>query len=584
MVAGSVAEFDVVIRNGRVVDGTGSESRIADVAIKGSTIVAVEPNLPGTGEREIDATGLLVTPGWVDHHTHYDGQVSWDKWLTPSSWHGVTTAVMGNCGVGFAPARPDSHEWLIQLMEGVEDIPGSALTEGLTWGWETYPEYLDKIASLPKVMDIGSQVTHGPLRAYVMEERAGDDLAATEEDLQEMARLVAEGMEAGALGFSTSRTQIHRGSDGELVPGTDAPAHELMVLGEAMSRGGTGVFQFATDHPTLVTREWAWMRELAEKTQRPVMVSMNQSLLAPDVWKEVLPLLESAHADGLEIYAQVAGRGIGVVLCLEGSAHPLMISPAFWDVANLPRAELAVALNQPEMRERLKSEPLLGAEVHPLAALGTQYDRMYLMAGDDIDYEPTQETSVASVAEATGRHPIDVIVDELTATEGQGMLYLPIFNYAYGDLSMTHEMQQHDFTRMGLADGGAHCGAICDGGMPTFMLTHWTRDRSRGPRLDLEWVVYRQTKQAAEVYGLLDRGVLAPGYRADINVIDYENLTFDRPSVAYDLPAGGRRLVQRAQGYKATFCGGVQTVADDEFTGELPGQLIRGAQSAPKGV
>lgn len=574
-------EYDVVIRNGKVVDGTGEPARIADVAINGSVIAAVGENLPGTGSRELDASGLLVTPGWVDHHTHYDGQVTWDQWLTPSSWHGVTTAVMGNCGVGFAPARPDSHEWLIQLMEGVEDIPGSALTEGLTWGWESFPEYLDKIASLPKVMDIGAQVTHGPLRAYVMAERAGDDLAATEADLDAMAAIVAEGMEAGALGFSTSRTQIHRGSDGELVPGTDAPAHELMVLGEAMSRAGTGVFQFATDHPTLVTREWAWMRELAEKTQRPVLVSMNQSMLAPEVWREVLPLLEDAHASGLEIYAQVAGRGIGIILCLEGSAHPLLVCPAYWEIAALPLAERVAAMDTPEMRERFKNEPTIGDGI-PLAALAVAYDRMYLMAGDDINYEPTQETSVAEVAKASGRHPVDVIVDELIAADGQGMLYLPIFNYAYGDLSATHTLQQHEFTRMGLADGGAHCGAICDGGMPTFMLTHWTRDRDRGPQLELEYVVYRQTKQAAEVFGLLDRGVLAPGYRADINVIDYDNLTFDRPSIAYDLPAGGRRLVQRAHGYAATFCAGVQTVADDEFTGELPGALIRGPQASPE--
>ncbi len=575
-----MADFDVVIRNGRVIDGTGAPARIADIAITGSVIAAVGPDLPGTGEREIDAAGMLVTPGWVDHHTHYDGQVTWDQWLTPSSWHGVTTAVMGNCGVGFAPARPDKHDWLIQLMEGVEDIPGSALTEGLTWGWESLTEYLDTIAALPKVMDVGAQVTHGPLRAYVMGDRAGDDLAATEDDLQAMAAIVVEGMNAGALGFSTSRTQIHRGSDGELVPGTDAPAHELMVLGEAMSRSGTGVFQFATDHPTLVTREWAWMRELAEKIQRPVMVSMNQSMAAPDVWQEVLPLLEQAHADGLPIFAQVAGRGIGIILCLEGSAHPLLVCPAYWEIAELPLVERVEKLNDPAFRERLNTEATIGDGI-PLAALAVEYGRMYLMADDDIDYEPTQETSVESVAAATGRHPVDVIIDELVADDGQGMLYLPIFNYSYGDLSATYTLQQHEFTRMGLADGGAHCGAICDGGMPTFMLTHWTRDRDRGPKLDLEWVIYRQTKQAAEIYGLLDRGVLAPGYRADVNVIDYDNLTFDRPAVAYDLPAGGRRLVQHASGYKATFCGGVQTVANDEFTGELPGTLIRGPQDAP---
>ncbi len=573
-------DYDLVIRNGRVIDGTGGPQRVADVAVKDGKIAAVGLDLPGTGEREIDATGSLVTPGWVDHHTHYDGQVTWDQWLTPSSWHGVTTAIMGNCGVGFAPARPDQHDWLIQLMEGVEDIPGSALTEGLTWGWESYGEYMDKVESLPKVMDVGSQVTHGPLRAYVMGQRAGDDLAATEEDLQEMARLVAEGMEAGALGFSTSRTQLHRGTDGELVPGTDAPAHELMVLGEAMARRGTGVFQFATDHPTLVTREWDWMRELAEKIQRPVMVSVNQSLLAPDVWKEVLQLLDQAHADGLEIYAQVAGRGIGVVLCLEGSAHPLMTCPAFWEVANLPPDELIAKLNDPQFRERLKTEDRIGDGI-PLANLAVQYDRMYLMGENDIDYEPSAETSVESVAEATGRHPVDVIIDELVADDGHGMLFLPVFNYAYGDLSAQYEMHQHEHTRMGLADGGAHCGAICDAGMPTFMLTHWTRDRTRGPKMELEYVVFRQTKQAAEVYGLLDRGVLAPGYRADINVIDYENLNFDRPAIAHDLPAGGRRLIQHAQGYQATFVAGVQTIADDEFTGELPGTLIRGPQPAP---
>ncbi len=569
---------DLVICNGSVVDGSGSPAQRADIVIDAGIVTAIEPaGTRSLAHRCIDADGLLVTPGFVDIHTHYDAQVSWDPWVTPSSWHGVTTVVMGNCGVGFAPAAPDRHDWLIALMEGVEDIPGSAMTEGVTWGWTSYPEYLDVIGSTPRVLDVASQIAHGPLRAFVMGERGAANEPATDADIEAMAVLVEQALRAGAFGFSTSRTPLHRSKDGELVPGTTADARELLGIGRAIRRAGHGVFQFAPEHARVPIDEWPWMRELAAITGQPVSVNLNQPDQAPEVWREVLTLLDQAHADGLPLYAQVAGRTIGVLYCLHGSVHPLLFHPAYAEVAHLPMAERLQAMGEPERRRRIiedvPDDGGLFAKV-VLANLG----QMWPVDDGDIDYEPDTTSCVAALAARTGRRPMELILDQLTAHDGNGMVYAPFFNYAYGDLSMTYEATLHPFTRLGLSDAGAHCGAICDGGTPTFMLTHWTRDRRRGPRLPLEYVVHRQTRQTADLYGLTDRGLLAPGMKADLNVIDYEALTFETPRMVFDLPAKGRRLVQKASGYRATFVSGVQTVADDEFTGELPGTLLRASR------
>ena len=566
---------DLVIRNAHLVDGSGQPGRDADVAVDGDTITAVEPS--GTiaaGTRTVDAHGLLLTPGFVDVHTHYDAQVTWDPYVTPSGWHGVTTALMGNCGVGFAPASPDRHEWLIQLMEGVEDIPGSALTEGIKWGWESYPEYLDVLEQLPRVMDIGSSIAHGPLRAYVMGERGAANAEPTDAEIVEMARLVEEALRAGAFGFTTSRTPIHKAKDGELVPGTTADEHELLGIAAAIARVGRGVFGFAPDHALVPVQEWPWMRKVAALTGQPICVNLNQSDKAPEVWREVLRLLDEAHADGLPIIAQVAGRSIGILYCLQGSVHPLLFHPAYQEIADLPLAERLVALAEPERRRRIIDEiPDDGGFFQSAVLNGL--GRIWLVDGENIDYEPDAVDSVAAVAVRAGVPAMQLVLDQLTAHDGNGMLYAPFFNYSYGDLSFTEAVTRHPHTRMGLSDGGAHCGAICDGGMPTFMLTHWTRDRTRGEKLPLEYVVHRQTSQTAALYGIADRGVVAPGMRADLNLIDYGRLGFEVPRMAYDLPAGGRRIVQKARGYVGTWVAGVQTVDHDEFTGATPGTLLR---------
>jgi N-acyl-D-amino-acid deacylase len=567
---------DMVIRGGTLVDGSGSAPRPGDVVINGDRIVDVTgPGEAPSARRTVDADGLLVTPGFVDVHTHYDAQATWDPWMTPSSWHGVTTVVMGNCGVGFAPAAPDRHEWLIELMEGVEDIPGSAMVEGIRWEWESFPEYLDSLERTARVVDVGTQIAHGPLRAYVMGERGAANEPATADDAVAMGQLVEQALRAGALGFSTSRTPLHRSKAGELVPGTTAAPDELYAIADAIRRAGHGVFQFAPEHALVPLQEWPWMRELARRTGATVSVNLNQPDQAPEVWREVLSLLDEAHADGLPIHAQVAGRTIGILYCLHGSVHPLLFHPAYTEVAHLPMHERLVALADPERRRRLIDDVPDDGGLFAKVVLG-QLDRVWPVADGDIDYEPSADDSIAALAARSGVRPMQLVVDQLTAHDGNGMLYAPFFNYAYGDLSMTYEATLHPHTRMGLSDAGAHCGAICDGGTPTFMLTHWTRDRTRGPKLPIEHVVHRQTRQTAELYGLRDRGLLAPGMRADVNVIDLDRLGFGAPRMAFDLPAGGRRLVQQARGYVATFLAGVQTVDHDTFTGALPGTVLRG--------
>ena len=569
-----------VIRNARLVDGSGDAERTADVSFVDGRITDIDAAGKAStahAHRIVDADGLLLTPGWVDIHTHYDAQATWDPWLTPSSWHGATTVVMGNCGVGFAPAHDDRHEWLIELMEGVEDIPGAAMTEGMTWGWRSFPEYLEVLASTERVIDIGTQIAHGPLRAYVMGERGAANESATAEDIALMAKHVDEAFAAGALGFSTSRTPIHRSKSGELVPGTYADEQELFGIAEAMGKHRRGVFQFAPEHKILPTDEWPWMRELA--TRNPgvtVSVNLNQADEAPDVWKQVMRQLGEAVTDGVNIVAQVAGRSIGVMMCLEGSFHPLMFHPAWQQIADLPHEARVVALRNDALRRAFVDDMPRDNGFFEKIVLSRLW-KMFPVVDADIDYEPDPKTdSIDALAKVRNINPMEMVYDQLLAHNGTGMIYMPFFNYAYGDLSMTHELLNSPLTRNGLSDAGAHCGAICDGGMPTFLLTHWVRDRQRGPRLRLETMVARQTRKTAELYGLLDRGLIAPGLRADLNLIDYEALSFDMPKMVYDFPANGRRLVQHAKGYVGTWVNGVQTIARDEFTGALPGQLLRG--------
>ena len=571
---------DLVISNAALVDGSGEPQRMSDIAISNGKITEVGPagSISTTSSRRtIDADGLVVTPGFVDVHTHYDAQVSWDPLLTPSSWHGVTTAVMGNCGVGFAPAHPQRHQWLIELMEGVEDIPGAAMTDGIDWQWETFPEYLDAVDQRQYAIDIGTQIAHGPLRAYVMGQRGADNEPATAQDCVGMAMLVEEALRAGALGFSTSRTPLHKSKSGELVPGTMVDATELFAIAEAMAKVGHGNFQFSPEHVRLPHEEWVWMKELAQRYGRPVSVNLSQTDQSPELWRSVLELLTEAHSEGIKIYSQVAGRSIGIMYCLQGSVHPLLFHPAYAEVQHLPIGERLTALKEPHRRHRLINDiPDDGGIFQKIVF--DKLDGMWIVNGPNIDYEPHREDSIAGLAARSGILPMQLILDHLCSDDGNAMIYAPFFNYSYGDLSMAYEAHLHPHTRMGLSDAGAHCGAICDGGMPTFMLTHWTRDRARGPRLPLEFIVHRQTRQTAEFYGLHDRGLIAAGMRADINIIDYENLGFDMPRMVFDLPAHGRRLVQRARGYRATFVNGIQTVDNDEFTGELPGRLIRGPQ------
>jgi N-acyl-D-amino-acid deacylase len=569
-----------VIRNARLVDGSGAPETTADVVFEDGIIREVL----GAGKaptahahRIIEADGLLLTPGWVDVHTHYDAQATWDPWLTPSSWHGATTVVMGNCGVGFAPAHEDRHEWLIELMEGVEDIPGAAMTEGLTWGWRSFPEYLDTLASQERVIDIGAQIAHGALRAFVMGERGAANESATDADIAEMAKQVDEAMAAGALGFSTSRTPIHKSKSGELVPGTNADENELFGIAEALNKHGRGVFQFAPEHKILPTDEWPWMRELSARNPHvTVSVNLNQDDAAPDVWRTVLKELDRAQADGLNIIAQVAGRSIGVLMCLEGSFHPLAFHPAWQEIAHLSHADRVKALRDETLRNKFVNEIPRDGGFFEGVVLSRLW-KMFPVTDANIDYEPNPKTdSIDPLAQTRRIAPMEMVYDQLLSNDGRGMIYMPFFNYSYGDLSMTHELMQHEHTRNGLSDAGAHCGAICDGGMPTFLMTHWVRDRQRGPRLQLEKMVQRQTRKTAELYGLTDRGLIAPGLRADLNLIDFEALSFDMPEMVYDFPANGRRLVQHAKGYVGTFVNGVQTVERDEFTGALPGKLLRG--------
>ncbi len=570
--------FDIVIRNGYVVDGTGASGRVVDIAIEGEKIVAMGAAL-GPGKREIDATGLLVTPGWVDMHTHYDGQVTWDPYLTPSSEHGVTTVVMGNCGVGFAPCRKEDREWLINVMEGVEDIPGSALSEGIKWSWETFPEYMDALAREKHAIDFGTQIPHSALRGWVMGQDSSEQNDATPEQIEAMRKIVADALQAGALGFSTSRTSLHRTAKGVLVAGTNAKRDELFGIAQALKETGLGVFECASEHLS-VPEEFLWMREMAQTIQRPVVFNLSQTDQAPHLWRHLLEMLEDAEQKDIPVYGQVAGRAIGIVMNWQATVHPFVSYEAWMQIMQQPWDVKRQRVMNPAFKtELLAQEPY---DLWEFANFVTRsFHKMFPMK-DGSSYEPDLSESVAARAQREGRSAKEIAFEMLMENDGNGMIYFPLFNYTDNSLDHLHTLHSHSRTLMGLSDGGAHCGAICDAGMPTFMLTHWTRDRKRGEKLSLEYMVMRQTSQTARFYGLEDRGVLASGYLADINIIDYNNLRLGVPQVVYDLPAGGKRLLQHATGYKATLKNGQVILQDGQPTGVLPGKLIRGPQPAPR--
>jgi len=571
-----MAEHDLVIRGGFVVDGSGEPGREADIAIDAGKITQIGA-ISGTGREEIDAKDKLVAPGFVDIHTHYDGQVTWGDALSPSSNHGVTTAVMGNCGVGFAPVRTSDHDRLIRLMEGVEDIPFPVLAEGLPWNWESFPDYLDSLDERAFDIDFGAQLPHAALRVYVMGDRGANREDATDDDIAAMAELAKAAVEAGALGFSTSRTLNHRTSDGQPTPTLTASEKELTGIAMALGEAGKGVLQFVSDFND-PQKEAAMLRRIVEQSGRPLSVSLAQADVAPDGWKHLLAEIESAAASGLDMRAQVGARPVGVLLGLELTLNPFSGHPVYQSIANEPFEKRVHMLSDPAFQQRLLNDQP-DAENPFVKSILRNFGKMFVL-GDPPDYEPTEDKTVAAIAKSRGTTPEAVVLDLMLADNGRGMVYLPFLNYAQGSLDPVKAMLESPVSLPGLSDGGAHVGMICDGSFPTTLLTHWTRDRSRGEKLPLEFLIKRQCHDTAAWVGLKDRGLLKPGYRADINVIDHDGLRLHTPHIVHDLPAGGRRLMQHAEGYEATLVAGQVIQRHGEATGAKPGRLVRGAQRA----
>lgn len=569
-----MADYDLIIRSGLVVDGTGGEPFVGDVAVDGGVIAAVG-RVTGRGGQEIDAEGALTAPGFVDVHTHYDGQATWDARLQPSSLHGVTTVVMGNCGVGFAPVRARNRDRLVELMEGVEDIPGSALREGLSWDWKSFPDYLDVLARRHFDVDVAAQVPHAALRVEVMGARAAAQVQATPDEAAQIARLAGEAVTAGALGFSTSRTLNHKSSDGELTPSYGTSQDELVSIGRAVGQTGRGVLQVVSDFPD-ADAEFELLRHVMRAGHAPLSVSLVQSNLAPDSYRDVLDFVTGCQEEGLTIHAQVAPRPVGLLLGLQNTLHPFMENPVWQQIADRSAADQAKLMRSDGMRteilaaqSRTKNRRRLGG------ILIHKYELMYEMA-DPPQYEPDPADTIATRAGRLGVTPEELAYDLLAAGDGDAILYLTFANYARGNLDAVKEMLEHPHTIPGLSDGGAHVGTICDGSFPTTLLEHWARDREAG--LGLPFVIQRQARDTARAVGLDDRGMLAPGYRADINVIDLRALRLHRPTILFDLPAGGRRLMQRADGYRHTIVAGQETYRNGQATGPLPGRLVRGPQ------
>jgi len=569
--------YDLVIRGGNLIDGTGSPARVGDLAIQDGRIVAVG-EVDGDGVREIDASGLAVTPGFVDIHTHYDGQATWDPQLAPSCYHGVTTVVMGNCGVGFAPVEPGKEDFLIGLMEGVEDIPGTALHEGIDWSWRTFPEYLDRLDRLKFTMDVGTQVPHGSVRAYVMGQRGADNQPATREDIEQMAAIVKEGIAAGALGFSTSRTIAHRAITGEPVPGTFAAEDELFGIGRVLGELREGIFEVAGagaagEDIAAPAKELDWMVRLSQQIQRPVTFAMVQIDAAPDLWRELLERSAAAVKDGAQVFPQVAGRPFGFLIGHQTQVHPLAACPTYAALLELPFEARIAKLREPDTKRKILAE----ASPEASMLLG-QLGRMFPM-GDPPNYEPSYDDSIEAIAQRQGVDATELLYDRMLDRDGRELFLVPLLNYSQGNADPIREMMYHPRAALGLGDGGAHCGMICDASIQTFMLTHWVRDRTRGERIPVEFAVKRMSSDTAELYGLRDRGTLEVGKKADLNLIDLAALRLEPPEMIHDLPAGVKRFMQRARGYRATIVSGEITMENDEPTGAHPGRLIRGGRA-----
>ena len=576
---------DLVIRDGLVHDGSGTEAFEADVAIDGDRIVAVGRVAEG-GREELDARGKLVTPGFVDIHTHFDGQVTWDPFLAPSTFHGVTTVVMGNCGVGFAPCAPERHGWLIQLMEGVEDIPGTALAEGIRWNWESFPEYMDAVADAPLAIDVGLQLPHGALRGYVMGDRAARLEPANGQDVARMRSLVKEALEAGALGFTTSRTEKHRDRAGNHTPSFQAEQDELWGIAGAIGETGRGVIQLIADFWNFEP-EFALVRGMAEVSGRPLSMTIEQDDRHPEIWTRVLEGISKAQAEGVNLRGQVPPRPTGVIMGLTATLNPFLLHETYRPLRQAPLAEKVRALRDPAFREKLLAERMEWDPQHVLVHfLMSSYHKLFPL-GDPPDYEPAPEASVAARAAREGRRPEELLLDLLVEKDGRNLLYFPIMNYTRGSLDDVRAMMGHPHTLFGLSDAGAHCGTLCDASFPTTTLVHWGRDRTRGEGFALPWLIHGLTRRTAEQVGLLDRGLLRPGYVADVNVLDFDRLALHAPEIVHDLPAGGKRLIQRSEGYEATVKSGAVAFREGEPVvtepAALRGRLLRGARAGPRG-
>lgn len=581
--------YDLKITGGLIHDGSGAAPFKGDIAITHGRIVAVG-EAPGAARETMDAAGCIVTPGFIDAHTHYDGQATWDDRLEPSIRHGVTTAVMGNCGVGFAPVRASDHDRLIRLMEGVEDIPGTALAEGLSWNWESFPDYMDALDATPRTMDIAAMVGHDPLRVYVMNERASFDAQASEDEIARMRDLVAEALDAGAIGFSTGRSDLHRTADGEWTPASEATAKELAGIASAFKGRDHGVIQAVSDFDLQrdsdsFPAEWSVIESYVKAAGgRPFSISVMQRDFAPDQWRQILKGLETLDAEGFTVRAQVAPRAIGVFLGLQCTFHPFMGYPAYKAIAHLPLDERVREMAKPEFKAELLSQTSdklagPGSSVPPIADL--LIENMEFVASklftltDDPDYEQPLDQSIGARATALGVSIWEALYDTVIARGGRELIYMPIYNYTEGDYANVHAMLTHRLAIPGLSDGGAHVGTVCDASFPTYLLSYWTRDRTRGPRIEMERAVQMLTGDVADYLGLADRGRIRPGLKADLNIIDPERLRVHAPYLVKDLPAGGQRLLQKAEGYRATIVSGEVVVRDDEVTQARPGRLVR---------
>jgi N-acyl-D-amino-acid deacylase len=579
---------DLVIRNGTLADGTGGPMRRADVAVEGARIAQVGGDI-GPGRRELDAGGLLVTPGFVDPHTHYDGQATWDPLLAPSAHHGVTTVAMGNCGVGFAPVAPGRHDWLIAMMEGVEDIPGTALHEGLQWDWRTFPEYLDALERQPRALDVGAHVPHAALRAFVMGERGADPGQHPDQgELDAMARLLHQGLEAGGIGVSTSRTERHRTSEGENLGTLRAGEPELLALASVLRARGSGVFQvlsdcYRTTDDAFAQAEFDLLSQFARSSRRPVSYTVQQDGEAPERWRDLMALAEKLVAEGLDVKAQVAPRPIGVLLGLEASVNVFTPTRGYQGIAGLPLDEKMAALRDPSLRQRIlegHADLTSGADAFAGYAFFGRFDEMYVL-DDPVDYDLDASRSLGALARRAGVDPRHYAFDVQLQRDGHQLIYTPMFNFAHANFDAIREMITSPVAMFGLSDAGAHCGQICDGSMTTSFLSIWGRDRRDRDGVPVETVVHQIAQRTAAHFGWLDRGVVAPGYLADLNVIDLDQLGCAPPRITADLPAGGRRLLQGARGYRWTLKRGTVTFEDGGHTGELPGALVRGAQTSP---